>query len=184
MIEDGWRDRVLSFWFGELTSEDWFAGGDKLDARIRERFAGLYAELAKGAPPETRSDPEAALAAVIVLDQFSRNMFRRKPEAFSADAVALDIARHAVEAGFDAQLPAERRTFLYMPFMHSEVLSDQERCVDLFKQAGNEESIKYAVEHRDIIARFGRFPHRNRALGRDSTPDEQAFLEGHDGYGQ
>ncbi|MBO6717968.1 MAG: DUF924 domain-containing protein [Rhizobiaceae bacterium] len=183
-MEEGWRDRVLKFWFEELTQKDWFAGGDELDAKIRDRFAELHAKLAKGAPPEARTDPETALAAVIVLDQFSRNMFRKKPEAFAADSVALDIARGALDAGLDAKLPEDRRWFLYMPFMHSEVLTDQERCVDLFKQTGGEDSIKYAVEHRDIIARFGRFPHRNRALGRESTPDELAFLEGHEGYGQ
>lgn len=184
MIENDWHEKVLSFWFGELTEQDWFSASEEVDDKIRNRFSELHAELAKGTPQETRTDPNAALAAVIVLDQFSRNMFRKKPEAFSADTVALDIARHAVEAGLDTQLPEDRRWFLYMPFMHSEVLSDQERCVDLFKQNGGEEAIRYAIEHRDIIARFGRFPHRNRALGRESTPEEIAFLEGHEGYGQ
>lgn len=184
MIEHGWHEKVLNFWFGELTQDDWFSGAPEIDAKIRERFFGLHAALSKGAPPETKSDPEAALAAIIVLDQFSRNMYRRKPEAFAADAVALDIARRAVDAGFDTRLPDDRRWFLYMPLMHSEVLSDQERCVDLFKQTGNESAIRYAIEHREIIARFGRFPHRNHALGRESTPEEIAFLEGHDGFGQ
>ncbi len=184
MTEAGWKDRVLEFWFGELEEKDWFAGGDEVDRKIRDRFSDLHAELAKGPPPETRTDPEAALAAVIVLDQFSRNIYRKQPEAFSTDAVALDIARNALDNDLEAKLPEDRRWFLYMPLMHSEVLSDQERCVDLFKQQGSENSIKYAVEHRDIIARFGRFPHRNKALGRESTPDEIAFLKEHEGYGQ
>lgn len=184
MIETGWHEKVLSFWFEELTREDWFSGREDVDNKIRERFADLHGELAARPPQEVYTDPEAALAAVIVLDQFSRNMYRRKPEAFSADVMALDIASRAMDAGFDAQLPPDRRTFLYMPFMHSEVLSNQERCVDLFKQTDDQNSIKYAVEHRDIIARFGRFPHRNRVLGRESTDDELAFLRGHEGYGQ
>lgn len=184
MIEKGWHKKVLDFWFGELTQKDWFSGGEEIDNNIRDRFADLHAELTKGVPPEAKTDPDAALAALIVFDQFSRNIHRKQPGAFASDTLALDIARNALEQGFEAHIPEERRTFLYMPFMHSEVLSDQERCVDLFKQTGNENSIKYAVEHRDIIARFGRFPHRNRALGRDSTPDEIAFLKGHEGFGQ
>jgi uncharacterized protein (DUF924 family) len=184
MAENGWHEKVLDFWFGELTDKDWFAGGEELDAKIRDRFVALHEELSKGAPAEAKTDPDAALAAVIVYDQFSRNMYRKKPEAFSTDALALEVARHAIDQGFDRELDDRRRWFLYMPFQHSEVLADQERSVDFFKQIGNEEAIKYAVEHRDIIARFGRFPHRNRALGRESTPDEIAFLEGHKGFGQ
>ncbi len=184
MIEDGWHEKVLAFWFDELTSEDWFRSSDELDNKIRDRFSGLHAELAKGPTPETRSNPDAALAATIVLDQFSRNMFRGEPGAFASDTVALEVARHAVDHGLDAQLPDDRRWFLYMPFMHSEVLSDQERCIDLLKQNSSDNLVKYAVEHRDIIARYGRFPHRNRVLGRESTPDEVAFLKEHGGFGQ
>ena len=184
MIDSGWRDEILSFWFDELTEKDWFSGGEEVDQKIRDRFAELNAELGRNPPPETRTDPQAALAAVIALDQFPRNIYRKQPEAFSTDAVALDIATHAIDAGFDTQLPDDRRWFLYMPLMHSEVLANQERCVDLFKKHGGENSIKYAVEHRDIVAKFGRFPHRNRALGRESTPEEIAFLKGHEGYGQ
>lgn len=184
MADGNWAQDVLSFWFDELTREDWYSGTAEVDDKIRARFGALHGRLNASPPPETRTDANAALAAIIVLDQFSRNIFRKKPAAFASDATALDLARNAVEAGFDMQVAEDRRAFFYMPFMHSEVLSDQERCVDLFKQHGGEESLKYAIEHRDIVARFGRFPHRNSALGRETTEEEAAFLQGHSGYGQ
>lgn len=179
-----WQDEVLDFWFGELAQEERFGGAAEVDAKIRDRFGALYDTLSKTCPPEAMTDARTALATVIVYDQFPRNMFRRRPEAFATDALAVQVARNALDKGFEAELGPEERAFLYMPFMHSEVLADQERCVDLFKSTGNEEALKYAIEHRDIIARFGRFPHRNRALGRASTGDEAEFLKTHDGYGQ
>src|SRR5690606_22329940 len=109
--------------------------------------------------------PRTALAAVIVLDQFPRNMFRGQPAAFATDDLALGIARRALDRGFDAKIEQGGKAFLYMPFMHSEVTADQERCVDLFRSLDNESGLKYAIEHRDIVARFGRFPHRNKILG-------------------
>lgn len=179
-----WRDSVLDFWFKELTPQDWYSGKPETDALIRERFAPLYARLKQSPPAEAHSEPLTALAAVIVFDQFPRNLFRKQPDAFATDALAVKIARRAVEAGFDRDMPAEQKQFLYMPLMHSEELADQERCVELFRGLGNEEGLKYAIEHRDIIARFGRFPHRNRALGRATTAEEAEFLTGHSGYGQ
>src|SRR5690606_7687895 len=113
-----------------------------------------------------------------------RNMYRGTPAAFATDAMALQVSRNALDKGVIDQIQPEARPFVYMPFMHSEVLADQERCVDLFKSVGNEESLKYAIEHPDIVARFGRFPRRNRACGRQSSPDEIEFLKSHDGYGQ
>lgn len=184
MAGSSWHDAILEFWFAELTPKDWYSGGAEVDDKIRDRFLDTYRALAARTPPETGSDAGAALAAIIAFDQFPRNLFRRKPEAFATDAQALTIARAALDNGFDAALPPERRQFMYMPFMHSEVLADQERAVTLFKSLGNEEGIKYAIEHRDIVARFGRFPHRNRALGRKSTPAELEFLEQHGGFGQ
>lgn len=184
MAEAGWRDQVLGFWFEELTPEDWYSGKPEVDARISERFAAMHEKLKAAPPPEVETDPRAALAAVILFDQFPRNIHRRKPDAFSSDDLAIQIARNALEKGFDAGMSNAEKQFLYMPFMHSETLSDQERCVDLFKSLGSEEGLKYAIEHRDIVARFGRFPHRNRALGRATTEAETAFMEGHKGYGQ
>ena len=183
MADTGWVDEVLDFWFRELTYEDWFGGAAEVDEKIRTRFGSLYDRLKANFSVESVNDPKTALAAVIVFDQFPRNMFRRSAAAFGTDDLALGIARRALDLGFDSGM-GEERAFLYMPFMHSEVSADQERCVDLFRALGGEESLKYAVEHRDIVARFGRFPHRNRVLGRQSTPDEIAFLQEHAGYGQ
>ncbi len=179
-----WIEDVLSFWFDELGPEEWFEGSPELDETIRTRFGDLYESLTSGVPDEVLDEPRGALAAVILFDQFPRNMYRGTARAFVTDDVAVGIARKAVEKGFDNSLPPEQRQFLYMPFQHSEVSADQEHSVMLFKALGNEEGLRYAIEHRDIIDRFGRFPHRNRALGRESTADELAFLEGHKGFGQ
>jgi uncharacterized protein (DUF924 family) len=182
--EQSWVNNVLQYWFGELTFDDWFTRKDQTDRTITERFLSLYRSLVKAVPREAYGEPRAALATIIVLDQFPRNMFRGKAEAFATDDLALELARNALDRQFDAALDERMRHFLYMPFMHSEVLADQERCVSLFKSLGNGESARYAIEHRDIIARFGRFPHRNKVLGRGSTPGELAFLSGHEGFGQ
>ncbi|MGC4026427.1 MAG: DUF924 family protein [Mesorhizobium sp.] len=151
---------------------------------IRSRFLPLYEELAANVPPEAMSDPRAALAAIIALDQFPRNMFRGTARAFGSDHLALELSRNALKNGLDRDMTDDECSFLAMPLMHSETLSDQEHCVKVFTKIGDEESLKYALEHRDIVKKFGRFPHRNRALGRKSSEDEQAFLEGHKGFGQ
>lgn len=180
----GWVDEVLDFWFGELTYEDWFSGGAELDAKVRSRFLGLHETLKAGFDEKSVGDGRTALAAIIVFDQFPRNMFRGTAAAFATDKLAVRIARLSVERGYDSQAEPAHRPFYYMPFMHSEILADQERCVDLFRGIGEGGGLDYAIEHRDIVARFGRFPHRNRALGRKSTPDELEFLKEHAGYGQ
>ncbi|MGN6584919.1 MAG: DUF924 family protein [Rhizobiaceae bacterium] len=179
-----WVEEVLQYWFGELTPDDWFTVKDETDKAITKRFLPLYRSLMEIVPEEIYDEPRAALAAIIVLDQFPRNMFRGKAEAFATDDLALALARNALDRQFDAFLEERMRHFLYMPFMHSEVLADQERCVSLFKSLGDGEGAKYAIEHRDIIAQFGRFPHRNKVLGRETTADEKAFLAGHEGFGQ
>lgn len=184
MSKRDWQDEVLTFWFEELTSKDWFGGGPELDERIRTRFADLPDEIAKEVSAGTQTDPRRVLAAVIALDQFPRNMHRGTAEAFALDAIAVGQAREAVDAELDSTMSATERQFLYMPFMHSEIMADQERCVALFRSLANKEGLDYAIEHRDIIARFGRFPHRNKALGRTNTPDEIEFLKTHKGFGQ
>ncbi|MHB2266242.1 DUF924 family protein [Aliihoeflea sp. PC F10.4] len=183
-MKDGWQDNVLNFWFGELTREDWFGGGPELDEKIRARFADLYEELRVGFDQRSIDDARTALAAIIVFDQFPRNMFRGSAAAFGTDNVAIEIARNAVEQQYDHGLTAEEKQFLYMPFMHSEITADQERCVDLFRSLNDEDGLKYAIEHRDIVQEFGRFPHRNKPLGRETTEAEEKFIEGHAGYGQ
>jgi uncharacterized protein (DUF924 family) len=179
-----WVNAVLVFWFDELTFDDWFAGGDHVDAMIRSRFSDLHEDLATGVPEGAFDQPRTALAAIIVLDQFSRNLFRGTARAFASDNLALRIAKNAVDRGLDHGMSADERLFLYLPFEHSEVLADGERCVALFESLGHESGLKAAIEHRDILARFGRYPHRNKALGRETTAAEAAFLAGHGGFGQ
>jgi uncharacterized protein (DUF924 family) len=183
MIDADWATDVLSFWFEELRPEDWFEMNDAVDETIRTRFSKLHSALTEAAPSMSFDDPNTALAAIIVLDQFSRNMFRGEPKAFATDSLALFIARQAIEREYDAAVPEQWRHFFYMPFMHSETVSDQEHCVALFAALPGD-SVKYAIEHRDIIARFGRFPHRNKVLGRTATAAEQMFLAEHKGFGQ
>ncbi len=184
MPKAGWQDEVLEFWFEELTAEDWFTQKDAVDETIRDRFGDLHEELRHASPEHLDAEPQTALAAIIVFDQFPRNMFRKTGKAFATDHLALAIAQKAVEAGFDRNMETTHKQFLYMPFMHSEQLTDQNKCVELFGTLGSEESLKFAVQHRDIIERFGRFPHRNKALGRQSTAEETAFMEEHSGFGQ
>ena len=167
---------VLSFWRA-AGPERWWTKDDAFDAAIREKFAGLWQQAAEGRLADWERSDEGTLALVIVLDQFPRNMFRNDPRAFSTDAMALDVAMRALERGVDARTDEDLRQFLYLPFMHSEELVDQERCVALFAPLGNENNTKYAEIHADIIRRFGRFPHRNPVLGRETTAEEQAFLD-------
>lgn len=180
----GWADAILRFWFNELTPEDWFSGNASVDDRIREQFAAVYEEQSAGIPAGALDHPRVALAAILLFDQMPRNLFRGSAKAFATDEMALTIARNALDRGFDLQLGEQEKAFLYMPFEHSENIADGERCVSLFKSLGDEEMIRYAVEHRDILGRFGRYPHRNRVLNRESTEAEQAFLLEHAGFGQ
>jgi long-chain acyl-CoA synthetase len=167
---------VLDFWFG-LDPEKWYKKDDAFDAEIRERFLTTYEAAAAGRLNEWEAAPESTLALVIVLDQFPRNMFRGSPRSFAADGLALAIAKRAVDRGFDKTLDVQKRTFIYLPYEHSENLEDQEAGVALNRAAGDQDSLKWAELHADIIRRFGRFPHRNAVLGRSTTPAEQAFLD-------
>jgi uncharacterized protein (DUF924 family) len=169
--------QVLDFWFG-AGPQKWFSKDDAFDAAIRQRFLPAYEAAAAGRLSDWEATPEAALALLIVLDQFPRNMFRGSPRAYAADALALTVAKQAVARGFDRRLDLPKRDFFYLPFQHSENLADQERCVELSRQNSNAEGVKWAELHADIIRRFGRFPHRNAVLGRVTTPEEQAFLDG------
>jgi uncharacterized protein (DUF924 family) len=183
LTDTDWPRKVLSFWFEEIGPDGWFEQKDETDALIRQRFGTLYESLFKAAPAMSFDTADEALAAIIVFDQFPRNMFRGQPRAFASDDIAAAIARKAVERGFDSEVAEDRRIFFYMPLMHAENLADQEHCVAL-TSALTTDHVKYARKHRDIIARFGRFPHRNRALGRETTEAEAAFLAGHKGFGQ
>jgi uncharacterized protein (DUF924 family) len=174
--EPAWVGDVLACWFDELGRKGWFVKDASLDARIRERFLPLIEDLAAQPASSAIESPERALATVIVLDQFPRNVFRRHARAFATDAQAFKVAKEAIARGLDRRLPQDRRVFLYLPFEHSEAIADQLRCIELMDSLGDEEYARFARLHHDVIARFGRFPHRNALLGRASTPEEEAFL--------
>ena len=168
-----WRANVLKFWFG-LQPDQWWNGGPDLDHRIKQNFLKLWFEKRQLPVDAFLTDPLTALAAVLLFDQFPRNIFRGHADAYSTDHMALAIAKGAVAKGFDKELEKVERKFLYMPFQHSENLDDQNEAVLLFTEIADDEQIKYAKHHREIIERFGRFPHRNAILGRASRPDEIA----------
>ncbi len=171
--QSDWRSEVLDFWFG-LDPKQWWRGPPELDDEIRERFLDLWKDKRQLPPESFLTGPRTAIAAVILFDQFPRNMFRGDAEQFATDTLALAIAKGAVDAGLDDQLPPVQRKFLYVPFEHSENLHDQDRAILLFTRLGDKEALDFAEKHRDIIARFGRFPHRNAVLGREPRPDEIA----------
>ncbi len=171
---DDWHWQVLGFWFG-LTDEQHWRRDAELDAEIARRFEGLWQEQKGRAAEELAGSPEQALAAIILFDQFPRNMFRDDPRAFATDGLAQAVAKAAIERGYDRQIAPERRHFFYLPLEHSEELADQERCVELFERLGNDRYLEHARQHHDVIARFGRFPHRNAVLGRESSAEERAF---------
>jgi uncharacterized protein (DUF924 family) len=170
-----WRSDVLKFWFA-LEPSQWWNGGPDLDHRIKQNFLKLWFEK-RQLPVEAFLDPLTAVAAVVLFDQFPRNMFRGHADSYSTDTLALAIAKGAIARGFDNELARDERKFLYMPFQHSENLDDQNRAMLLFTEVGDDEQINYAKRHRDIIERFGRFPHRNAILGRAPRPDEIAAGE-------
>jgi uncharacterized protein (DUF924 family) len=166
---------VLAFW-RVAGSGKWFDTDDAFDAEIRTRFLGTYEAAASGALNSWEATPEGALALVLLLDQFLRNMFRGMPRAFAADPLARAVADRAIARGFDEHVPKTEQLFFYLPFEHSEDLADHERCVALCRNSGDADAPKWAELHADVIRRFGRFPHRNPILGRASTPDEGRFL--------
>jgi len=171
---------VLDFWFG-LAKEQHFAKNDALDTEIAERFSMLRDRVLSDVAKGWRSDPDALLAAIILLDQFSRNIHRGSAAAFAADPLAVTLTLLAIDRGWEERYPPDRRIFLYMPLMHAEDAALQARSVEKFAALGNPENLAFAEAHRDAIGRFGRFPGRNAALRCDTTPEEQAWLEANDG---
>jgi uncharacterized protein (DUF924 family) len=167
---------VVSFW-RDAGPDRWFTKDAAFDAQIRERFLDTYEAAAAGKLSAWEQSAQDALALLILLDQFPRNMFRGDARAFATDPLARAVAAGAIVRGFDSQVPKELRGFFYLPFEHSEDLADQERSVAFQKAAGDADGLKWAEIHADIIRRFGRFPHRNAVLGRTTTSEEQAFLD-------
>ena len=189
MIMDAQAQAVLDFWFlapdnpghGQSRAE-WFRKDDAFDAQIRERFGALIDTAIDGGLRDWAATPRGALAQILLLDQFTRNVYRDTPRAFAGDAQALELAIALTQDGQDQQLEPTLRAFVYMPFEHAEDLAMQSRAVELFQlltqsREGFESMLDYAQRHQEVIARFGRFPHRNAILGRDSTPEELAFLQ-------
>lgn len=167
---------ILSFWFEEIDSSLWWKKDDDFDGLIRHRFLFVHQQAAQCELFEWRTSSLGRLAEVIVLDQFSRNLFRNLPQAFTSDALALGLAQEAISLGQDAALNSVERSFLYMPFMHSESLAIHDVAVNLFEKNGIQSTLEFEHKHRDIIVRFGRYPHRNAILNRESSAEELEFL--------
>ena len=172
---------IISFW-RDAGPEKWFAKDDAFDAEIRARFLDAHHAAARREHEGLMEDAEGALALILLLDQVPRNVFRDSGHAFATDPLARHYAERAIAAGFDRAVDPMLRIFVYLPLEHSESLADQDRCVALVEAMGDAEYLKYAEAHRDVIRRFGRFPHRNRALGRVNTPEEQAWLDAGGGF--
>ena len=170
---------VLAFWRA-AGPKKWFAKDDAFDAEIRTRFLATYEAAAAGKLSDWEATPDGALALTLVLDQFPRNMFRGDARCYATDPLARQVANRALKCGYDQDVPEAERGFFFLPFMHSEDMADQKRCVALYREAGDA-NLSYAERHADIIRRFGRFPHRNALLGRTTTPEEQAYLDA-DGF--
>jgi uncharacterized protein (DUF924 family) len=167
---------ILFFWFEETEPKQWFVKNAAFDAEIEDRFAATYEAAVAGNLDGWAETPEGCAALVIVLDQFPRNMFRGDARSFATDAKSLALTKFAIEQGWLDDLPLDQAKFLITPLMHSENLRDQEIGVPLFEKYGNDSTLDYAIKHRDVIARFGRFPHRNEVLGRESTAEEKDFI--------
>ncbi len=166
---------VLDFWW-DAGPKRWFAQDDAFDKQINDRFGAAVEKAIAGGFSDWENAPHSALALLLLLDQFPRNIFRATPQAFAGDARAVSVAEHALAHSFDKAFPKMARPFFYLPFEHAEDMSAQERSVDLFRALGEQSSYLYALIHLDVIRRFGRFPHRNAFLGRETSPAEAAFL--------
>ncbi|MCU7938532.1 MAG: DUF924 domain-containing protein [gamma proteobacterium symbiont of Bathyaustriella thionipta] len=169
-------EMIIDFWYGERIKKHWFQSTPELDNEIRDKFEALWVTAAAGALNHWAETAEGALALVIILDQFPLNMFRNQAKSFQTEQLAVQVSRQAIDKGLDAKLAKNRLSFLYMPLMHSENLDDQALCVHLFEQAELDANIRFSRHHRDIIQQFGRFPHRNRILKRQSTQQELDYL--------
>lgn len=173
---------VLDFWFKEIDVKQQFAKDLAFDEVIRQRFSAVFDRVCRGETASWRVTPDGRLAEIIVLDQFSRNMFRDTARAFATDELALKLALEAIEVGADRELPPNQQAFMYMPLMHSEDPGVHEKAVMLFSQKGLENNYKFELLHKKIIDQFGRYPHRNEILGRESTPEEIEFMKTHAGF--
>jgi uncharacterized protein (DUF924 family) len=173
---------ILDFWFSDEVRKLWFKSTPEFDALLRERFEALCARAQQGELDGWLQSAAGCLALVIVLDQFPLNMFRGQAQSFASEAQSREVARLAIDKGFDRDLDPRSRAFLYMPFMHSEVFADQQLALQLFAQPGLEDNLRFARHHHDIVEKFGRFPHRNAALGRESSESEIEYLNSKEAF--
>ncbi len=172
---------IIEFWFAPGMAEKWFVKDPELDREVSERLAALHDRAAAGELDHWRDRPEGCLALLVLLDQVPRNIFRDDPRTYATDEMARAVTLHALDRGYDRELTHDQRGILHLPLLHSESLADQERAVELMRPlTDNPDFHKWAVHHRDIVARFGRFPHRNEILGRENTPEEATFLADRD----
>ncbi len=175
-------NEVLTFWFEETTPAQKYKKDDEFDTLIRNKFEKLYWQVLAGETKSWRSTPAGRLAEVIILDQFARNMFRGHKQSFAGDELALSLAREAIAAGDDTKLTDAQKQSFYMPFMHSESREVHTEALPLFTERANSGGLKYEIQHKEIIGRFGRYPHRNEVMGRESTAEELEFLKDHTGF--
>lgn len=173
---------IISFWFEETSAKQKFSKDDAFDDLVSEKFKETYWDIMNGKTEGWRETPEGRLAEIIVLDQFARNMFRGDKQSFAGDELALSLVKEAITAGADKDLPEEKRTFIYMPYMHSESKEVHEEALKIFTEHGNEGNLDYEIKHKAIIDQFGRYPHRNEVMGRESTPEEIEFLKTNSGF--
>ncbi|MBZ0091596.1 MAG: DUF924 domain-containing protein [Sulfuricellaceae bacterium] len=169
-------DSILEFWYSAPLQKAWFSSTPELDSLIRDRYRGLWRRACEGGLDGWKASPEACLALIVVLDQFPLNMFRGQAMSFASGDKAIALTKYALEQGYQQSLAKERLVFLYLPLMHSENLDDQDWAVRLFEEAGFEDNVRFARHHREIVRKFGRFPHRNAILGRKSSPEEIEYL--------
>ena len=175
-------NEVIDYWYSDRMSSHWFNSTQSIDQEIRQRYLGLWKSARDGELEHWLESALGSLALIIVLDQFPLNMFRAQAESFSTELQAITVAHYAIEKGFDQSIPKQQLAFLYMPLMHSENIQDQNLSVSCFEQAGLDENVKFARHHRDIILRFGRFPHRNAILNRESSELERIYLASSDAF--
>jgi len=170
-------NEIIDFWFSDRVTALWFKSTDEFDAELKLKYETVWQQAADGLLDYWKKNPQGAVTLVIILDQFPLNMFRGQGKRYSSEAKSRDIAIYAIENDLDKVLTPKQKAFLYLPFMHSENLSDQQKGIDLFKSAGLEDNARYAQHHYGVIERFGRFPHRNEELGRGSSEEEIAYLK-------
>lgn len=175
-------DEIISFWYAPQVKPLWFKSTPEFDQQLRDKFLDTLEAAQRGQLDAWRESAYGALALAILFDQFPLNMFRGNARGFATEQHARDVANHAIENKLDQQLNPQEKIFLYMPFMHSEDLADQDKSVELYAAAGLEDNLRFAKHHREIIRRFGRFPHRNDVLGRSSTEEEQVYLNSKEAF--